>query len=90
MKDTVDSQMVQQYDALAKQFDEAWNNNDAALFTKDAVLVPDTGPIYGREAIKEYYADLFEKVLFTNFVNKGDQYFPSRYRNYWQRDMGQR
>jgi ketosteroid isomerase-like protein len=34
-----------------KKLNDAWNNNDAsalaALFTKDAVLVNDTGPIYG-------------------------------------------
>jgi len=34
---------------LAKKFQEAWNNNDAsalaALFTEDAVLVNDSGPV---------------------------------------------
>jgi ketosteroid isomerase-like protein len=58
--------------ALAKKFEEAWDNNDAvalaALFTKDAVLVNDSGPVYGREAIEKYYADLFKNVHFSNNV----------------------
>jgi hypothetical protein len=37
---------------LAKNFEEAWNNNDAsalaALFTEDAVLVNDSGPVNGQ------------------------------------------
>ena len=56
------------------------NNNDAAavaaLFTEDAVLVNDTGPIYGREAIEKMYADLFQKVHFSNHIAKLDQYSP--------------
>ena len=40
---TVDPQLRQQYDALSKKFDEAFNNNDAAslsaLFAKDAVAL---------------------------------------------------
>ncbi len=67
-------------DALAKQTDDAWNNNDAAAlaaaFTEDAVLVTDTGPIYGREAIEKHYADLFQKVHFSNHVAKDDQVSP--------------
>jgi hypothetical protein len=31
--------------------------------TKDAVLVNDTGPIYGRDAIEKMYADLFQKCI---------------------------
>jgi len=38
----------------------------AALFTKDAVLVDDTGPIYGRDAIEKHYKDLFQNVHFSN------------------------
>jgi uncharacterized protein (TIGR02246 family) len=67
-------------DALNKQTDDAWNNNDAAAlaaaFTEDAVLVTDRGPIYGRDAIEKHYADLFQKVHFSNHVAKDDQVSP--------------
>jgi ketosteroid isomerase-like protein len=67
---TPDPQLRQALLALAKKFEEAWNNNDAdalaALFTKDAVLIEESGPVYGREAIKKHYADLFQNVHFSN------------------------
>ena len=67
---TPDLQLRQQLLALAKKFEEAWNNNDSAalaeLFTKDAVLVEQAGPVYGREAIEKHYADLFQNVHFSN------------------------
>jgi ketosteroid isomerase-like protein len=79
-RDTVDPQIVQQYDALGKKFDDAWNANDAAAlaacFTKDAVLVTNTGPIYGREAIEKMYANLFKQIHFSNCTNKRDRYSP--------------
>ena len=63
-----------------EKFNEAWDNNDAAalasLFTADAVFVTDTGPIYGRDAIKKMYVDLFEQVHFSNHIGKPDQYAP--------------
>jgi hypothetical protein len=66
-------------DYLAK-FDVAFNNNDAAalaaLFTKNAVIVTDGGPFYGREAIEKWYADLFKNVHFSNHILKPDQYSP--------------
>jgi ketosteroid isomerase-like protein len=77
---TPDPQLRQVADALSKKFDDAWNNNDAsalaALFTKDAVLVNNTGPIYGRDAIEKMYADLFQKVRFSDHIAKPDQYSP--------------
>jgi ketosteroid isomerase-like protein len=48
----------------------------AATFTEDAVLVNDTGPVYGREAIEKHYADLFKQVHFSNHFGKRDQYSP--------------
>jgi ketosteroid isomerase-like protein len=39
----------------------------AALYTEDAILVNDTGPIYGRKAIEKHCADLFKQVHFSNF-----------------------
>ena len=71
-KDTVDPKLRHLLLDLAKNFEEAWNNNDAsalaALFTEDAVLVNDSGPVIGREAIKKYYTDLFQNVHFSNNV----------------------
>jgi len=67
---TPDPQLRQALLALAKKFEEARNNNDAdalaALFTKDAVLIEEFGPVYGREAFKKHYADLFQNVHFSN------------------------
>ena len=67
---TPDPQRRRQLLALAKEFEEAWNNNDAAalapLFTKDAILVEQAGPVQGREAIEKHYADLFRNVHFSN------------------------
>ena len=53
-KGTVDSRIAERLTALSKKTDEANNNGDAAalaaLYTEDAVLLTNTGPIYGREA----------------------------------------
>ena len=80
MQQTPSEQERQQLAAFVKKFDEAKNNNDAAalaaLFTEDAILVTDTGPIYGREAIEKYHAVLFKQFHFSNYLNKRDQYSP--------------
>jgi ketosteroid isomerase-like protein len=66
-KDRVDPRIIEQHAALDQKYDEAFNYGDAialaATFTEDAVLVNDTGPVYGREAIGKYYAELFKQVL---------------------------
>jgi uncharacterized protein (TIGR02246 family) len=63
-----------------RKYDEAQNNNDAAasaaFFTEDAVLVADTGLVYGREAIEKWYAGLFKLYRHSNFIGKPDQYSP--------------
>ncbi len=77
---TPDPQIIEQLNASTKKIDEAFNNGDAAavaaLFTEDAVLVTDRGPIYGREAIEEYHAGLFMQFHFRNHLGKRDQYSP--------------
>jgi ketosteroid isomerase-like protein len=77
---TPDPQLRQQLDAKYKKYDEAFNNNDAAavaaFFTEDAVLVTDTGPVYGRKAIEKSYADQFQKWRVSNHIGKPDQYSP--------------
>jgi hypothetical protein len=71
-KDTVEPKIIDLIAAHQKIYDEAMNNNDATalaakMFTEDAVLVTDTGPVYGRAAIEKYWADLFKGVHFSNF-----------------------
>jgi ketosteroid isomerase-like protein len=80
MKDTVDPQLRQQLEGRLKKYDEAINNNDAAalaaLFTEDAVLVTDTGPVYGRQAIEKWYAHAFQQWHYKSHVGKADQSSP--------------
>ena len=70
----------QQLLALAKKFDDAYDNNDpaalAALYTEDAVIVRNDGePIYGREAARLLYASALtpkkEKPLRHSTIEKG-------------------
>ena len=77
---TPDPKLREALDTLNQKFHEAWNNNDAAalatFYTEDAVVVMNTGPIYGRDAIQKHYADLFQKLHFSNHIGKPDQYSP--------------
>ena len=77
---TPDPQLRQRLLSLIKNYDEVFNKNDASalavFFTEDAVFVTETGPIYGREAIVKHFADLFQKVHFSDHVGKPDEYSP--------------
>jgi ketosteroid isomerase-like protein len=78
--DKINPQVIEQLNAKYKMFSEAYNNNDAAalaaFFTEDAVLVTDTGSVYGREAIEKSYADQLQKWRVSNHIGKPDQYSP--------------
>jgi uncharacterized protein (TIGR02246 family) len=76
-KDAItDPQTTQKILAIAKAYDEAENNNDAAaiaaLFTEDALFVTDKGLIYGRQAIEKWYADDFQEWHHSNKLTKSD------------------
>jgi len=72
-----DVKALGEFNALGMKYDEAYNKNDAAalaaLFAEDAVVVTDTGPIYGREAIEKMYADEFHKWHNINHIGQADQ-----------------
>jgi uncharacterized protein (TIGR02246 family) len=80
MKDTVDPQIVEQLNAFTEKYTKATNNNDAsaiaALYTEDAVFVSDKGPVYGRQAIENWYADTFQAWRPRNRVTKIDPNSP--------------
>jgi uncharacterized protein (TIGR02246 family) len=69
-------------DAL-RELTEAINQNDAAavaaIFTEDGVCVTPQGPIYGRKAIEEHYADVFAQFRLSNAVPKADKNSPYRF-----------
>jgi uncharacterized protein (TIGR02246 family) len=75
--DTVDPQIVQQLHANGIKSDDAFNKGDAAgvasVFTENAILVTNQGPVYGRQAIQRLYANLFQKAHFSNHIVKVDQ-----------------
>ena len=85
---TPDPHLRQRLVALIKNYDEIFNKNDApalaVFFTEDAVFVTETGPIYGREAIVKHFADLFQKVHFSDHIGKPDEYSPHIIRYGWQ------
>ena len=76
-KDTADPRIAEQLKELSKKTNEAFNNNDAAavaaLYTEDAILVNDTGPVYDREAIEKYWAGAFKQFHFSNHIDKADE-----------------
>ena len=70
-------------EAKSKKYDEAMNNNDAAavatFFTEDAVIMTDTGPVYGRKAVEKSFVELFQKWRVSNYISKRDQHSPHWY-----------
>src|SRR3984893_2495086 len=74
---TADPKTIEEFDEFNKNFDEAFNNNDAAavaaFFTEDAVQVTPEGPIYGREAIEKQFADLFTQIHVSEHINTVDE-----------------
>ena len=77
---TPDPQFRQRLLALIEKHSDAMNKNDAAAaaasYTEDGVFLNDKGPIKGREAIEKWYADLFQKLHFSDHVITVDQDSP--------------
>jgi SnoaL-like domain len=75
-KDTSDSQLAQQLDAIGRTSDEGFNKGDAAaiaaVFTEDAVLLLQDGPVYGKPAIEKWLEGMFQNVRFSNHLTKAD------------------
>jgi uncharacterized protein (TIGR02246 family) len=73
-KEKNDPQTLEKVNAIAKKFDEAVNNNDAAavaaLFTEDAIFVTGAGPLYGPQAIEKQYAEWFKGARCSNHILK--------------------
>ena len=71
-----DQQVIQQLVVFGQKYHEAYTNNDAAalaaLYTWDAVIVTPQGPVYGRDAIENWYADQFEQWHPKNHTSKAD------------------
>jgi ketosteroid isomerase-like protein len=67
-----DPQLRQRLVALIKAQTDAFDQNDAAAvaatFKEDGVLLTPDGTFFGRQAIEEYYTDLFQNVHFSNNV----------------------
>jgi len=71
-----DRQVIEQLGVLGQKYHEAYTNNDAAalaaLYTWDAIIVTPQGPVYGRDAIRNWYADQFEQSHPKNHIDKVD------------------
>ena len=78
-----DPQLRQQIVALAKAYDEATDRHDptaiGALFTEDGIFVPPAGPLNGRQAIEEWYRDLFQGWQPKNHLGTVDPDSPSNH-----------
>ena len=75
-----DLQIVRQLHTIGRKSDEAFLKGDAvalaALYQEDAVLVNDTGPVYGRQAIEKYYADMFQRLHYFSHETTYDPTSP--------------
>jgi uncharacterized protein (TIGR02246 family) len=71
-----DRQVIEQLGVLGQKYHEAYANNDAAAlaacYTWDAILVTPQGPVYGRDAIENWYADKIEQLHPKNHIDKVD------------------
>src|ERR1700683_3035214 len=71
-KNTGDQELQQVADSLARQLDEAWNNNDAAaaaaLYTEDGVHASFYQTSHGRRAIEKSYVHDFQRWHPSNHV----------------------
>ena len=74
-----DPKLREQLLAFSKKHDEALNSDVAAmaaLFTEDGVLVNDSGPIYGRDAIEKSFENMFKVAHFSKHLSIPSQYSP--------------
>jgi ketosteroid isomerase-like protein len=73
---TPDPKVLEQLGVLGQKYHEAYTNFDAAavaaLYTWDAILVSPQGPVYGRDAIQNWYADNFAQWHPKNHVDTVD------------------
>jgi uncharacterized protein (TIGR02246 family) len=73
---TPDPKLRQVVETIDKAFNDAQAKGDAAalagLFSDDAVMVTNTGPLNGRKAIEEYYANAFKTTQFSNTTSRVD------------------
>ena len=71
-----DRQVIEQLGVLGQKYHEAYENYDAAAlathYTWDAILVTPQGPVYGRDAIENWYADKIEQLHPKNHIDKVD------------------
>jgi uncharacterized protein (TIGR02246 family) len=73
---TPDAKLRQAVETIDKKFVDAQDKGDAAalaaVFSDDAVMVTNIGPLNGRKAIEEYYANAFKTTQFSNTTSTID------------------
>ena len=76
-KDTADPKIAQELRAFTREWVERYSQHDAAalaaLFTDDGVQVAPEGLIYGRQAIENHYADIFQQWHPTDYIVNVEQ-----------------